>query len=137
VVGGLITIVGALLAIAGVFSGWVELGDLGTVSGWSLTEGEGLIKSNDPYLLVGLGAAALVGGVLLLVGVARTVVRIAVILLGLTIVGVAVLNWLSIADFIEDTQATSFEASAAIGFYLTIAGGIVAAIGGLIPGSKR
>jgi hypothetical protein len=137
VVGGLITIVGALLAIAGVFSGWVELGDLGTVSGWSLTEGEGLIKSNDPYLLVGLGAAALVGGVLLLVGVARTLVRIAVILLGLTIVGVAVLNWLSIADFIEDTQATSFEASAAIGFYLTIAGGIVAAIGGLIPGSKR
>jgi hypothetical protein len=137
VVGGLITIVGAVLAIAGVFSGWVELGDLGTVSGWSLTEGEGLIKSNDPYLLVGLGAAALVGGVLLLVGVARTLVRIAVILLGLTIVGVAVLNWLSIADFIEDTQATSFEASAAIGFYLTIAGGIVAAIGGLIPGSKR
>jgi hypothetical protein len=126
-----------VLAIAGVFSGWVELGDLGTVSGWSLTEGEGLIKSNDPYLLVGLGAAALVGGVLLLVGVARTLVRIAVILLGLTIVGVAVLNWLSIADFIEDTQATSFEASAAIGFYLTIAGGIVAAIGGLIPGSKR
>jgi hypothetical protein len=137
VVGGLITIVGAVLAIAGVFSGWVELGDLGTVSGWSLTEGEGLIKSNDPYLLVGLGAAALVGGVLLLVGVARTLVRIAVILLGLTIVGVAVLNWLSIANFIEDTPATSFEASAAIGFYLTIAGGIVAAIGGLIPGSKK
>jgi hypothetical protein len=137
VIGGIITIIGAALTIFGVFSGWVELGDTGTVSGWSLTEGEGLLKSNDPYLLVGLAVVALVGGLLLLVGVARTLVRIAVILLGLTIVAITVLNWLSIASFIEDNLPSSFEATAGIGFYLAIAGGVLAAIGGLIPAGKK
>ena len=65
--GGGGAVAGGVLTIAGVFSGWVTLdpgGNSETVTAWSLTAGEGLLKSNDPYILVALGAAAVVLGLL-------------------------------------------------------------------------
>lgn len=138
--GGLAAVAGGVLAIAGVFSGWVTLdpgGNSETVTAWSLTAGEGLLKSNDPYALVALGAAAVVLGLLLFAGVARTLVRVAVIFVGLGIVAVAAVNWSSIASFITDTQSSSFQADTAIGFYFAIAGGALAAIAGLLPAKKK
>ena len=135
VFGGLITILGAALTLVGVFTGWVSL-DGETVSGWSLTTGDELIKTSDPMVLAALAAVAVIGGLLLFAGVARTVVRIGVILIGLAIVAVTVLDWLSIASFVEDNLPTSFEATASVGFYLACAGGVITAVGGLMPASK-
>jgi hypothetical protein len=137
--GGIAAIVGAVLTIAGVFSGWVTLGPEGstvTDSGWSLTTGDGFLKSNDPYVLVGLAAAAVVIGLLLFVGAVRPLARLGAIGVGIGIVAVTALNWMAIADFVTDNFTSDFQADAAIGFYLAIAGGIVTAIGGLLPAKK-
>ncbi|MEZ5183788.1 MAG: zinc ribbon domain-containing protein [Acidimicrobiales bacterium] len=108
-------------------------GDTVTDSAWSLTSGDGFLKSNDPYLLLGLGVAAVVIGLLLFVGTLRPLVRIAAIVVGVAIVATAALNWSSIASFVTDNFASDFEAKTAIGFYLVIAGGIVTAIAALLP----
>ncbi len=135
VLGGLLAILGAALTIGGVFAGWVDL-DGTTVSGWALTTGDELIKTSDPLVLGALALVAVVGGLLLFTGVARTLVRIGVILVGLAIVAITVLDWLSIASFVEDNLPSSFEATAAVGFYLAGAGGVITALGGLMPASK-
>jgi len=136
VLGGIAAVVGGALTILGVFSGWVTLGPSGntvTDSAWSLTSGDGFLKSNDPYLLLGLGIAAVVVGLLLFVGTLRPLVRIAAIIVGVAIVVTAALNWSSVASFVTDNFASDFEAKTAIGFYLVIAGGIVTAVAALLP----
>lgn len=133
------SIVGGILTLVGVFSGWVTLGPSGntvTDSGWSLTSGDGYLKSSNPYLLVALGAVAVVVGVLLLLGVARPVARIAAIAVGIGIVAAVAVNWMSISSFVEDNFQSDFQAKTAIGFYLAIAGGIVTAVGALLPAKK-
>jgi hypothetical protein len=134
--GGIAGLSGGALTLAGVFSGWVTLGDTGTVSGWSLAEGEGLLESNDPYLLVALGALAVIGGLVLFTGAARTLTRVAMALVGVAIVTITALNWLSIADFVETNLPSSFEATAAVGFYLAIAGGGITALAAVMPRTK-
>ncbi len=134
--GGLVGIVGAVLAIVGVFSGWVKLGNTGTVSAWSLTAGEGLLKTQTPYVIVGLAAAAIVVALLLFTGIARTPVRIVTALVGVAIIGVTAANWAEIAAFVTDNFPSSFEATTAIGFYLTIAGGVLVFISALLPAKK-
>lgn len=128
-----------MVTIAGVFSGWVTL-DPGTnsetVSGWSLTVGDGLLKSNDPYLIVGFAAVGVVVAVLLFAGVARPVARIAALIVGVAIVVTAALNWSAIASFVTDNLPSSFDATAAIGFYLAIAGGVLVAVSALMPAKK-
>lgn len=137
--GGIAALLGAILTIAGVFSGWVTLGPDGntvTDSAWSLTGGDGFLKSNDPYLLVGLAAVAIIIGVLLFAGVARPLARIAAILVGIGIIATAALNWASISSFVTDNFASDFKATTAIGFYLVIAGGVLTAVAGLLPAKK-
>lgn len=135
--GGLVGLVGAVLALVGVFSGWVKLGSTGTVTAWSLTEGEGVIKTQTPYAIVALGAVALVAALLLFTGVARTPVRIVTALIGIGIVGVTAANWAEIASFVTDNFPSSFEATTAIGFYLTIAGGVLVVVSALLPAKKK
>ena len=139
VLGGVVALVGAVLTIVGVFSGWVTL-DPGsnseTVTAWSMTAGDGLLKSNDPYVLVGLAVLAGVLAVLLFAGVARTFVRIVTVVTGLGIVGVVAYDWSSIASFVNDHLPSTFQASSAIGLYLAVAGGVLVAIAGLLPAKK-
>lgn len=139
VLGGLLALVGSALAIFGVFSGWVTL-DPGTnsetVTGWSLTVGDGLLKSSDPYLIVGFAVVGLVIAVALFTGIARPLARIAALLVGIGIVVVAALNWMAIASFVTDNLPSSFEATTAIGFYLAIGGGVLVAVSALMPAKK-
>ena len=140
IAGGLAAIVGAVLTIAGVFSGWVTLrpqGSSETVSMWSLASGDGFLKTNDPYVLVALAGCAGLVGLLLLVGVGRTVARILAIVLGLAIIGVVAADWMSISSFVEDNFPTTFQAQTAIGLYLAVAGGVITAIAGLLPAKKQ
>jgi hypothetical protein len=136
VLGGLLGVVGAVLAIAGIFSGWVKLGNTGTVSAWSLTAGDGLLKTQTPYVIVALAAFALATSLVLITGIARTAVRIITALLGVAIIGVTAANWAEIASFVTDNFPSSFEATTAIGFYLTIAGGVLVIIASLLPAKK-
>ncbi|MCU1371452.1 MAG: hypothetical protein JWO77_2646 [Ilumatobacteraceae bacterium] len=136
VLGGLVGVIGSVLAIVGIFSGWVKLGSTGTVTAWSLTEGDGLIKTQTPLVILALAGFALAFSLALFTGLARTPVRIITALLGIAIVGVTAANWAQIAAFITDTFPPSFEATTAIGFYLTIAGGVLVLIASLLPAKK-
>ncbi|WP_421119444.1 zinc ribbon domain-containing protein [Aquihabitans daechungensis] len=137
ILGGLVGLVGAVLTIVGVFSGWVKLGDTGTVTAWSLTAGEDLLKSQTPYVIVALAGVAGLSALLLFTGIARTVVRIVAALTGIAIVGVTAANWAEIASFVTDNFPSSFEATTAIGFYLAIAGGVLVFVSALLPGKKK
>lgn len=135
--GGLVGLIGAVLALVGVFSGWVKLGDTGTVTAWSLTEGEGLLKTQTPYAIVALAAAAVVVSLVLFTGIARPLARILALLLGIAIIGVTAANWAEIASFVTDNFPSSFKATTAIGFYLTIAGGVLVILSALMPAKKK
>jgi hypothetical protein len=137
VLGGIVGLVGATLTIVGVFSGWVKLGDTGTVTAWSLTAGEGLLKTQTPYAILGLAGLAGIASIVLFTGFARTLVRIVVAVAGLAIVGVTAANWGEIASFVTDNFPSSFEATTAIGFYLAIAGGVLVFIAALLPAKKK
>ncbi|MGN6693239.1 MAG: zinc ribbon domain-containing protein [Aquihabitans sp.] len=137
VLGGLLGIIGAALALAGIFSGWVKLGDTGTVSAWSLTSGDGVIKTQTPYVILALAAAAVVVSLVLFTGIARTLTRITAALLGVAIIGVTAANWAEIASFVTDNFPSAFKANTAIGFYLTIAGGVLVIISALMPAKKK
>lgn len=136
ILGGLVGIIGSVLAIVGVFSGWVKLGSTGTVTAWSLTQGDGLLKSQTPYAIVALASVAGLASLLLFTGIARTPVRIVTALVGLAIVGVTAANWAEIASYVTDNFPSSFEANTAIGFYLAIAGGVLVFIAALLPAKK-
>lgn len=59
------------------------------------------------------------------------------ILVGMGIVGVAARDWLSIVDVVKSEDAfKGIDATAAFGFYLTIAGGVVTALAGVMPAKK-
>lgn len=135
--GGLVGIIGAALALAGIFSGWVKLGDTGTVSAWSLTSGDGLLKTQTPYVILVLAAAGVVVSLVLFTGIARTLARITAALLGIAIIGVAAANWGEIASFVTDNFPSSFKATTAIGFYFTIAGGVLLIVSALMPAKKK
>ena len=135
--GGIVGLVGAALVVVGIFSGWVKLGSTGTVTAWSLTAGDGLIKTQTPYVILALAAAAVVVSLVLFTGIARIPARILAIVLGIAIIGVTAANWAEIASFVTDNFPSSFKANTAIGFYFTIAGGILVAASGLMPAKKK
>lgn len=136
ILGGLVGIVGSVLTMVGVFSGWVKLGSTGTVTAWSLTQGDGLLKSQTPYAIVALASVAGLASLLLFTGIARTPVRIVTALVGLAIVGVTAANWAEIASYVTDNFPSSFQANSAIGFYLAIAGGVLVFVAALLPAKK-
>jgi hypothetical protein len=137
VLGGIVGIIGAALALAGIFSGWVKLGDTGTVSAWSLTSGDGLIKTQTPYVILVLAAAAVVVSLVLFTGIARTITRITAALLGVAIIGVTAANWAEIASYVTDNLPSDFKANTAIGFFFTIAGGGLVIASALMPAKKK
>lgn len=132
--GGLVALVGGILTLVGLFTAWVRGGSDQTLTGWSFASGDEFLKSNDPYLILGLGIAALVLGVLLFTGTARSMVRIAAIIVGVAIIATPIRDWLSIVDIVEANPGAS--AKQEFGFFLTIAGGVVTAIAALLPGKK-
>jgi len=126
-----------VLTIVGIFSGWVKLGDTGTVTAWSLTVGDGLLKSQTPYAIVGLAGVAGITSLLLFTGFARTAVRIVAALTGIAIVSVTFANWAEIASYVTDNFPSSFEATTAIGFYLAVVGGVFVFVSALLPAKKK
>jgi len=134
--GGLVALVGGVLTLVGLFTAWVGSNQTDvTTSGWDLVSGDKGLKSNDPYLVLALGIGALVLGIVLFTGVARPIVRIVAVVVGLAIVAVAARDWLSIVDLVKDAP-NDVKITAEFGFYLTIAGGIVTALAALLPASN-
>lgn len=136
-IGGVIAMVGGVLALVGLFTAWVGSNQTdATTSGWDLISGDKGLKSNDPYLILALGIGALVIGLLLFTGVARPLVRIAAVVVGVAVIAVALRDWLSIVDLVKDASS-DVEITAQFGFYLTIAGGIVTAAAALLPAQRK
>lgn len=139
---GIIAVVGTVLVLVGLFLPWIGNNqDDGRyeASGWDLTSGGQALESIDPYLVLALGLVGLLLAALLFVGLARPIVRIGVVVVGLAVVAILARDWMTITDLVADDPAvdSSFEVSAQIGFYLTIAGGVVLALAALAPASGR
>jgi len=134
--GGVVAVLGGALALVGLFTTWVTGGGIER-SGWDLTKPTGELTSKDPYLLLALAIGAVVLGVVLFTGAVRPIARIAVIVVGLAIIGIHVRDWLSITDVVKKNAAfLNISVKAGFGFYLGIAGGVVAALAGLLPSKK-
>lgn len=123
----------------GIFIAWFELSAGGvseSITGWELASGDKGLESKDPYILLALGIAALVIGVVLFMGQMRPIARIAAVIVGIAIVGVTANDWMTTASLVEDNFPSTVELSGGIGFYLTIAGGIVTAAAAALPAKK-
>lgn len=141
-IGGILTILGGIAILVGLFTPWLESNQNDdSASGWTLTSGwspasgANELTSNDPYIVLGLGIAALVVGFMLLQGVIRPLARIAAILIGLAAIGVLVFDWLQVTDHVSD-MSSSVEVSQAFGYFIAVAGGALTAIGALLPAKK-
>ena len=83
-IGGVVALLGAILTLIGLFTAWVGSNQSSeNITGWDLASGDKGLESNDPYILLALGIAALVIGVMLFTGTARMLVRGAAIVAGL------------------------------------------------------
>ena len=146
---GIIGIVGAILMIVGVFLAWAELNilgvSLGTISGWYIFSNSdaGKIVSYSFTPLV-----ALIGGILAIVlmviptfantdtmkkasnilGIISIIIAIAVIVLGILFM---TQSWDVLGKSISMMNYIQY------GFWLTLIGAIITAIGGIMPIAKN
>ena len=129
---------GGALALVGIFTAWIGAdGSSGTVKGWDLTSGDKFFKSNDPYLLLAIGIAIIAVGVALFLGKVKPLAKAAAIVAGLAVIGICVRDWTSIADLVKKSpRFDGVNIKAQFGFYLTIAGGALAIVGGVLPAKK-
>lgn len=145
--GGIAAVLGGVLVLAGTFTGWVvNKATDGAISGWDMTSGDKgfrlpsgsmlTFKSSDPYLVLALGLGALVIGIALFTGAAAKPARLAAIAIGVAVVIVMALDWTSITDLVSKNAPSDFEVKTGIGFILAAAGGVVTALGGVLPGKK-
>ena len=141
-IGGLMAILGGIATLVGLFTPWLESNQNDdSASGWTLTSGwspasgANELTSNDPYIVLGLGIAALVVGFMLLQGVVRPLARIAAMVIGLAVIGVLVYDWLQVTDHVSD-MSSEIEVSQAFGYFVAIAGGVITALAALLPAKK-
>ncbi|QXC61656.1 hypothetical protein KSP35_02055 [Aquihabitans sp. G128] len=127
-----------MLTLVGLFTAWIGNNQTSdTITGWQLATDDKIgFESKDPYLLLVLGLAALVVGVLLFTGKARPIMRIAAIVIGVAVIGTMVRDWLSIVDLVKDNFPSNVKVSQKFGYFLGIAGGIVTAVAALLPGKQ-
>lgn len=137
--GGLAALAGGLLTVIGIFIAWFELSSGGvseSITGWEMASGDKGLESKDPYILLALGIAALAIGVVLFMGQKRPIARIAAVVVGIAIVGITANDWMTTASLVEDNFPSTVELSGAVGFYLTIVGGVVTAASAALPAKK-
>ncbi len=146
---GIIGIVGAILMIVGVFLAWAELNilgvSLGTISGWDIFSNSD-VGSIVKYTFTPL--VALIGGILAIVlmviptfantetmqkasnilGIISIIIAIAVIVLGILFM---TQSWDVLGKNISMMNYIQY------GFWLTLIGAIITAIGGIMPIAKN
>ncbi len=146
---GIIGIVGAILMIVGVFLAWAELNilgvSLGTISGWDIFSNSD-VGSIVKYTFTPL--VALIGGILAIVlmviptfantdsmqkasnilGIISIIIAIAVIVLGILFM---TQSWDVLGKSISMMNYIQY------GFWLTLIGAIITAIGGIMPIAKN
>jgi len=142
--GAALAVLGGILTVVGIFMPWVKsnLSDNG-LSAWDLTSGDKgfrlpdgallTFESLDPYVILALGAGALLIGVLALSGSSRSLSKVLGAVVGLGIIGYIIRDWTSLASVVQEKAPSSFEVSSDIGFYLTIAGGALVLLSALMP----
>lgn len=141
-VGGLVSVAGAALVLVGLFLSWFTLESKSTdeslsISGWDLASSDtSPFESNDPYLLLALGIVGLAIGAALFLGKMRQIARIAAIVAGIAVIGVVLRDWMSAASLVEDKGTSDTELKQAFGFFVPIVGGVLLAVGGVLPAKK-
>ena len=123
---GIIAIAGAALAAIGCFLAWVDApGTTINALDWGYVTDSNGIDGMDGLLVLPIAAAAAVLGGLSFKG-RYNLANLALIALGVAIAGVAGYNLWKIVD---ETDSLKYVG---IGLYMTIAGGIVTAVAGLL-----
>lgn len=137
-------VIGALLTIIGLFLPWVSartgttlslVANEDSLTGWALATRSNLrITTNDPYWLLALGIVALIVSLVLFVR-GMPLLRIALGLVGLAIVGLTIYDYSSIRSVVQDTFTTQEGIDLRIGLWLSLAGGVVCLVAACLPGS--
>lgn len=133
-IAAILAVVGGAVGLVSLFLTWFALKGGDSITAWAMTGANDVLKSKDPYLLLAAAIVAIVAGVVMFMGKGRPAVQVLALVAGLAVVGVAIRDWMSVADLVNDTGG---QIDGGIGYYLAIAGGAVAAVGGALGLVKR
>lgn len=146
-IAGVLTIVGALVAVLGVFLPWVNggsdiLNDSSSVNGLGYLisqesaeayEAIGVLPLVAGAIALGLGITLFIAGRVLAVAIITIVVGAITVLIGIGVIGLAV----ETVDFRNDVSFDGDEAGLGIGAILQPIGPLLVLAGGIVATSKR
>lgn len=136
--GGGAALAGGVLAVIGLFIGWFKVSLAGaskTFSGWDLASSDqSPFESTDPYLILVLGLVGIAAGALLFMGKMRPIARIVAAVAGVAVIIVVLRDWMTASDLIKDTAGAEIKQE--VGFFLPIVGGVLLAVGAVLPAKK-
>ena len=137
----LLAVLAGALVIASVFMAWLQAKGGGfSLSGWQLAtkpKAQSPLTSRDPYVLVAVGAGAVVVGLLLFAGKAVGALRVAVAVLGIAVVAILVRDHIDITHVIRRTFDSSTTVSFQVGYWLGIVGGALLVVAAVLPNRRR
>jgi uncharacterized membrane protein YphA (DoxX/SURF4 family) len=134
--------IGAILLVVGVFTPWLQStkGASVKLTGWEMATKKTSSRpfdSPDPAILLGIAAAALAIGAMLVAGVAKALMRILLAAAGIGAAVVLVRDYLSIKDTVKHNFTSGTTIDFQYGFWLAAAGAVVLLIAALAPSRKR
>ncbi len=110
------------------------------LTGWEMVtkkDKAGPFKSPDPAILLGIAAAAIAAGGLLIAGVSKALMRILLALAGVGAGAVMVRDYLSIKDAVKHNFTTGTTIDFKYGFWLAAAGAVVLLVAAVAPAKKH
>ncbi len=138
----ILAFLGAILLVVGVFTLWLQsaTGSSVKLTGWEMiTVDKGdasSLKSPDPAILLGIAAASIAVGGLLVAGRYKILMRILLIAAGIGVAVVLVRDYLSIKDAVKKAFSAGTTIDFQYGFWIAAAGGVVLIVAALVPAGK-
>lgn len=133
---------GAILLVVSVFALWLA-STSGTplkLTGWQMVtkkDEAGSLASPDPAILLGIAAAVVAVGALLVAGTVRLLMRILLAVAGIGAAVVLVRDYLSIKDAVKHTFDSGTTIDFKYGFWLAAAGAVVLLVGAAVPSRRK
>lgn len=134
--------VGAVLLVVGVFGLWLQSanGSAVKLTGWEMVtkkDEAGPLKSPDPAILLGIAAASIAVGGLMIAAKNRVLMRVLLALAGIGAVVVLVRDYLSIKDAVKHTFDSGTTIDFKYGFWVGAVGAVILLIAAVVPSKKQ
>lgn len=135
--------IGAGLLVVCVFTVWFKVdssGGTARLTGWQMATNKSDAQpfdSPDPAILLGIAAASLAVGGLLVAGMGKAVMRVLLVLAGVGAAAVLVRDYLSIKDTLKKSFTADFRLTFQYGFWIGGASAVVLIVAALVPSRTR